>query len=171
MVLVWEAFCVKFFSCRRRGYESGEEGDNKEVEFGRMAPKILLEEEQPRLTMDGRKGDSYTNGCWAEEVHHHKIIIKISHRQGRPDLAAIIGDAMMGREARQRQQHDVGDYDDDENINNAEIDLGIFMCGPTEMTDSVWRAIKKVEGDKKQKKKSLCNRSKSAAVYQEVFEL
>jgi hypothetical protein len=169
MVLVWEASCVKFFSFRRRGDESGEGGDD-EVEFGRMVPKMLLEEEQPRVTLDGRKDDSDLNGCHAEEVLHHHRIIRISHKQGRPDLAAIIGDAMMGGEARQQQQHDVGDYDVDENINNAEIDLGIFMCGPTEMTDSVWRAIKKVEGDKK-KKKSLCNGSKSAAVYQEVFEL
>jgi len=167
MVLVWESFCVKFFSCRRRGNESGEEGDN-EVEFGRMVPKMSLEEELPRLAMDGRKDDSDLNGCHANEIHHHRII-RISHKQGRPDLAAIIGDAMMGREARQRPQHDVGDYDVDENINNAEIDLGIFMCGPTEMTDSVWRAINK--GEEEKKKKSLCNGSKPAAVYQEVFEL
>ena len=92
----------------------------------------------------------------AKENDHCRII-QISHRQGRPDIEAIVGDAMMRGEG----QHDVVETIQDN------IDLGVFMCGPTNLTDSVWKAIK--DGEKT--KRRLRHGSKPVAVYQEVFEL
>ena len=47
-------------------------------------------------------------------------------------------------------------------------DVGIYMCGPTVMTDSVWKAVKKENS-------SVCNAisngTQQVAVYQEIFEL
>ena len=110
-------------------------------------------------------------------------IMSISHSHGRPDLSMIVRDAMMDEEQQQRE----ADVDDDErsssrdsngsgnrgeDCRNGMMDLGIFMCGPTAMSNSVWNAIK-IEDERERGLCKGCNAfgRKPVAVYQEVFEL
>ena len=69
-------------------------------------------------------------------------IMTVSHLKGRPNISAIIHDAMNEAHC-------------DSN------DIGIMMCGPTSMTSSVWTAIKERRQDS----------GEWEHVYQEVFEL
>jgi len=113
---------------------------------------------------------------------NNNAIMSISHSRGRPDLSMIVRDSMMD----EQQQREV-DVDNDERSNSRDsngngnrgedcrdgmMDVGIFMCGPTAMSDSVRNAIKKEE----ERERALCKGCigfgrKPVAVYQEVFEL
>jgi len=92
-------------------------------------------------------------------------ILRISHCQGRPNLSAIVQDVMKG-DSEQVEDLEVDQFDSRDG--SSSNDVGIYMCGPTVMTDSVWRAVK-------EENPSVCNAisngTKQVAVYQEVFEL
>jgi len=111
-------------------------------------------------------------------------IMSISHSQGRPDMLAIVQDAItkISEEEHQQQEFDIdessscfrrGDYNS--------TDVGIFMCGPKAMSNSVWNAIKQQHREEEEEARSLCRGActngmcssgrKPVAVYQEVFEL
>jgi hypothetical protein len=178
LVLVWEACYDKFNvngdGLHQRSIEEKSGGVGAiEVAFSRGASKILPEEKQPQIVADDCKEDSELNrdhSSTDQNSFHagddeYRRIITISHRQGRPDLAVIVGDSMRG--GKTQQYENGGGYDCDVNL-NAEFDLGIFICGPTEMTDSVRRAIQRGEGEKRM---AFCGGTKAASVYQEVFEL
>jgi len=94
-------------------------------------------------------------------------ILRISHSQGRPNLSAIVQDVMKG-DGEQEVAEEVEYMDSRVEGSSSNNDVGIYMCGPTVMTDSVWKAVK-------EENPSVCNAisngTKQAAVYQEVFEL
>ena len=180
LVLVSEA-CYAKFNVNGNGLHQSSIEDKCEglgvemAEFGRGAPKIFSrEEKQPQLVVDDCEGDSELNNVRSStdqnslpaREENDLRIITISHSQGRPDLADIVGDAMRG--GKTQRYENGGGYDCDDEHRNAEFDLGIFMCGPTEMTDSVRRAIQRGEEEKRM---MSCGAAISAAVYQEVFEL
>eukprot|EP00571_Detonula_confervacea_P012578 CAMPEP_0172311452 /NCGR_PEP_ID=MMETSP1058-20130122/14716_1 /TAXON_ID=83371 /ORGANISM="Detonula confervacea, Strain CCMP 353" /LENGTH=1027 /DNA_ID=CAMNT_0013024621 /DNA_START=265 /DNA_END=3348 /DNA_ORIENTATION=+ len=100
----------------------------------------------------------------ASQASNSHTIMKISHSQGRPNLAAIVQDAMKKVEA------DSISGGNGHNNGSGGMDVGIFMCGPTPMYSSVWTAVKKEE-----RSGILCKRSTSntpaVTVYQESFEL
>ena len=93
-------------------------------------------------------------------------ILRISHCQGRPNLSVIVQDVMKGN-GEQVEDLEVDQFDSRDGSSSND-DVGIYMCGPTVMTDSVWRAVK-------EENPSVCNAisngAKQVAVYQEVFEL
>ena len=80
-------------------------------------------------------------------------LLKISHSFGRPNFTTIIHDIVKQDGSRMEQEKD--------SLN----DVGIFMCGPAAMTNSVWKAVKKEESSFCITKGAVIN------VYQETFEL
>ena len=73
--------------------------------------------------------------------------LKVTHQYGRPNLSAIVRDTLEDG-----------------------ADVGVFMCGPTAMTNAVWDAIEREEGGVGFKCRSRVMGT-AVAVYQEVFEL
>jgi len=135
---------------------------NSEIEFGLVSDTSVGREqiESNDDDDDGNEGhyelytpakhNTISSSCPAKDL---PTVMRISHREGRPDLEALLQDAMKG-DAQE------------ENFYDGSNNFGIFMCGPNVMSNSVWKAIKSVEN-----RKSCCSRGTSIAVYQEVFEL
>lgn len=83
---------------------------------------------------------------------NHGLGASISHLQGRPDLESIIKTAFES--ARDEE----------------ETDIGVFMCGPSTLTDAVSRSI----NNKERRGHCLANtfsHEPRAYVYQEMFEM
>lgn len=105
---------------------------------------------------------------------HNNAIMKISHSAGRPNLEAIVQDAIKEEEER-LQELEAGIIDEGigHHHGGSGMGVGVFMCGPTAMTGSVWNAIKKEEHRRRggsSCKAGACE-STLVSVYQESFEL
>ena len=83
--------------------------------------------------------------------HHGLEVASVSHLMGRPDLASIIKTAF-------------------ESAQDAETDIGIFMCGPSSLTTAVSQAITNEERCGRCLEITSSHESR-AYVYQEMFEL
>ena len=119
-------------------------------------------------------------------------MLRISHNHGRPNLTNIIHGVMKADNIEEERE---GNNDDCGTIHHGDIggsrgihdmnsinppptknDIGIFMCGPTSMTNSIWKAVT----NEKKSSSVLCNAKTffecesmkhQVSVYQEVFEL
>jgi len=148
-----------------------------------MAVAVLEEDAETTTSTDVSDGTPATmnehedisgNGDVQEalEVGNADGIMSISHSCGRPNLSMIVREAMAGE--REEDDEEIDRARDEIEGNTHSSDLGIFICGPTALTDSVWKAIK--EEKENEWERSLCkgcNGSvrKPVGVYQEVFEL
>ncbi|KAL9182115.1 hypothetical protein ACHAXT_012767 [Thalassiosira profunda] len=150
IVLLGELFYSKLFAYSK--LESNGEDASNEIECGPITNEQLSSDDDDSAT--NQNGDvngsqlesnsqSRSKACQAETC----AIIGISHEQGRPDLSAIVRDSLEREEQPADAQNEA-----------THNDVGIFMCGPTAVSDSV-RAATKETG------------RKGLAVYQEVFEL
>ena len=84
--------------------------------------------------------------------HHGLEDAVISHLQGRPDFETIIKTAF-------------------ESARDEETDIAVFMCGPSQLTAAVSRAINKEEENSGRCFASALTYEPREYVYQEMFEL
>jgi len=82
---------------------------------------------------------------------NHGLGASISHLQGRPDLESIITDAF-------------------ESARDEQTDIGVFMCGPSSLTDAASRAITNIEERCGFCLANTLSHEPRAYVYQEMFE-
>ena len=134
------------------GVEEMDNG-NGEIECGEMPRDATTDESvsssDDNMSIDHddgeaqREGDvGLTNG----ECREHQLAVPIAHLQGRPDLRA------MFKSAIERAQ-------DEEETN-----LGVFICGPSMLTDAVSKAIKN-----SQEQRGCGHNEPRVYIYQEMF--
>jgi NAD(P)H-flavin reductase len=161
VILLGELSYSKLFAYAKIGTAHANHDVNSEIEFGLVSDSVGREQiESNDDNDDGNEGHSelYTpakSNTLSSSCHtkDRPAVMSISHRQGRPDLEALLQNAVKGE-----THEDI--------VDNGSSNVGIFMCGPNVMSNSVWKAIKSVENGQ-----SCCSRGTSIAVYQEGFEL
>jgi len=135
-----------------------EEMDNGigEIECGEMPRDATTDEsvsssDDNIMSIDHDDGEAQREGGVGlknGECREHQLAVPIAHLQGRPDLRA------MFRSAIERAQ-------DEEETN-----LGVFICGPSMLTDAVSKAIKN-----SQEQRGCGHNEPRVYIYQEMFEL
>jgi hypothetical protein len=131
------------------GVEEMDNG-NGEIECGEM-PHESVSSSDDNMSIDHDDGEAQREGGVGlknGECHEHQLAVPIAHLQGRPDLRA------MFRSAIERSQ-------DEEETN-----LGVFICGPSMLTDAVSKAIKN-----SQEQRGCVHNEPRVYIYQEMFEL
>ena len=134
------------------------QGRESEIELSNGDERFAIDDDDDDETQQLSASSTPTTTC-------DNSILRISHCQGRPNLAAIVQDVMKG-DGEQVEDLEADQFDSRDG--SSSNDVGIYMCGPTVMTDSVWKAVK-------EENPTVCNAisngTKQVAVYQEVFEL
>lgn len=136
------------------GVEEMDNG-NGEIECGEMPRDATTDESvsssDDNMSIDHDDGEAQREGGVGlknGERREHQLAVPIAHLQGRPDLRA------MFRSAIERAQ-------DEEETN-----LGVFICGPSMLTDAVSKAIKN-----SQEQRGCGHNEPRVYIYQEMFEL
>jgi hypothetical protein len=136
------------------GVEEMDNG-NGEIECGEMPRDATTDESvsssDDNMSIDHDDGEAQREGGVGlknGECREHQLAVPIAHLQGRPDLRA------MFRSAIERAQ-------DEEETN-----LGVFICGPSMLTDAVSKAIKN-----SQEQRGCGHNEPRVYIYQEMFEL
>ena len=126
--------------------------------------------ETETLTNTDNNNNNYNH--LSRKANDDNVMFRISHNHGRPNLTNIIHDVMKADIIETEEERE----GNDDCVNSpTKNDIGIFMCGPTSMTDSIWKAVtneKKSSSVLSTETFSECETMKhQVSVYQEVFEL
>jgi len=129
--------------------------------------------ETETLTNTDNNNDNNNNKL-SQQANDDNVMLRISHNHGRPNLTNIFHDVMKADIIETEEEREgIGGSRSIHDMNSVnpptKNDIGIFMCGPTSMTDSIWKAV---TNEKNAESFSECQTMKhQVSVYQEVFEL